>query len=294
MASLPHLTFRVVSNKDTPLILQKKYLNQGFITSNINYQHYYMEIFNGEEGEIMLHDKRQNGKLIARICNKQNNDCIINNNDIVYDNNNYIDYLEYREHIRKIKFNYNETKECDEGCYLLISYYHNTFDTINNTIIGFEFTLLTRIWDKEDWSKTNIVNIPNNEYIFGYFEQNLINQHYYSILLSNETELILEIKGINFKFFYGEGKRKLNTYNKKLDTTEELIIENEMEMTIISYIKNKNKYLSFAVRPKNFFEEIESFYYFRIFQTNNISQLIMPLDSNIENNCKKLDLSIIT
>ena len=283
------LNFRVISNNFTPLILQKNYLNQGFITSNINYQHYYMEIFNGEEGEIMLHDKRQNGKLIGRICNNKYNSCTINDiYSFIKDDN---DTLQYKEHIRKLKFNYSETEECDEGCYLLISYYHDTFETTNNLIIGFEFTLLTRIWDKDDWSKTNIVNIPNNEYIFGYFEKNLINQHYYSILLVNETknELIIETRGKNFRFFYGEGKRRLNTYNSYLNSTKELIIENDMEMEIISYKKNKNKYISFAVRPKNFLEDIPSLYYFRIFQIKDINSFIMPLDSNIENNCKLIN-----
>ena len=282
------LTFRVISNKFTPLILQKNYLNHGFITSNINYQYYYMEIFNGEEGEIMLHDKRQNGILTGRICSIKNNNCTIKDSDSFIEDENNV--LQYNRHTKKLQLNYMESEECEEGCYLLISYYHDTFDTINNTIIGFEFTLLTRIWDKDDWGKTNIINIPNNEYIFGYFEKNVINQHYYSILIQDETKLIIEIKGKNFKFFYGDGKRKLNTYNDLLVSTTELIIENEMEMKNISYKKNKNKYLSFAVRPENFFEDLASFYYFRLFQTNDISKLIMPLDSNIENNCKKLNL----
>ena len=281
------LTFRVISNKYTPLILQKNHLNQGFITSNKNCSYYYMKVFQDEEGEIILHDKRQNGKLIGRICY---NNCSINNNDS-FKKDDYI--IEYKEHFRKLDFDYRITKGCGEGCYLLISYYHDTLDDINNNIIiGFEFTLLTRIWDKVDWSKTSIVNIPNNEYIFGYFEKNSINHHYYSILICNGTQLILEIKGKNYKFFYGEGKTKLNTYNSFLDNTHELIIENEMEMEIIDYPQNRSKYLSFAVKPNNFFDDIDSFYYFRIFQIENTDNLIMPFDSNIENNCKKLNNNI--
>ena len=281
------LTFRVISNKYTPLILQKNHLNQGFITSNNDCSYYYMEVFQDEEGEIILHDKRQNGQLIGRICNK--NTCPINDTNSFSEN---YKNLEYKDNFRKLKFNFEKTQECDRGCYLLISYYHDTFATINNTIIGFEFTLLTRIWDKNDWSKTNIVNIPNNEYIFGYFEKNIINHHYYSILIRNQTKLILEIKGKNYNFFYGEGKRKLNTYNILLDNTYELAIDNEMDMKNISYKINKSKYLSFAIRPKNFFDDIDSFYYFRIFQIENIDNLIMPFDSNIENNCKKINLSL--
>ena len=77
-----------------------------------------------------------------------------------------------------------------------------------------------------------------------------------------------------------------------MDNTHELIIENEMEMEIIDYPQNRSKYLSFAVRPNNFFDDIDSFYYFRIFQIENTDNLIMPFDSNIENNCKKLNNNI--
>jgi hypothetical protein len=34
------LTFKVISNKFSPLVLQKNYVNQGFITSNNSYQYY--------------------------------------------------------------------------------------------------------------------------------------------------------------------------------------------------------------------------------------------------------------
>ena len=79
-------------------------------------------------------------------------------------------------------------------------------------------------------SNSNIINIPNKEYIFRYFEKNLINHHYYSILISNETNnIIFEIKGKEIQFFYGEGRRKLNTYNDELDSTKEIELENEVE-----------------------------------------------------------------
>ena len=39
------VTFRVISNEFNPLILQKNYLNYGFITSDNEYQYYYMKNF---------------------------------------------------------------------------------------------------------------------------------------------------------------------------------------------------------------------------------------------------------
>ena len=279
------LSFRVITNNFNPILLQKNYLNQGFITSNNNFQYYYMDIYNDEEGEIMLHDKRQNGKLIGKICKKEKEHQI--NIDDYNQINECID-LEFKEHIRKLNFTFSETNKCEDGCLLLIIYNYDKIYAQKN--LGFEFTLLTRIWNKNDWSDTNIVNIPNNEYIFGYFDKNIINHHYYSIFVPNETDKIyIEIKGKNFQFFYGEGKRQLNTYNSALDNTKELIIENnEEELKDILEEKYKKNNLSFAIRPRYFFEDVASFYYFRVFQLKDNESLIMPLDSDIGNNCKFL------
>ena len=277
--------FRVISNKFTPLILQKNYLNHAFITSDWEYQHYFMEISKGEEGEIMLHDKRQNGKLIGKICNKTDIQCLKFENETFEDN-----YL-YKEHIRKLNFTYEETDYCHESCILLITYYHNTFDKIDDTIIGFEFTLLTRVWDKNDWTDTNIVTIPNNEYIFGYFDKDIINHHYYSISVSNEiSRIYVEIKGFDIDFFYDEGKRKLNTYNSKI--TNKFNIDGASMQSILVE-KYKGKYLSFTIRPADFLKHPTTFYYFRVFQLRENDKLIMPLDSNVENICALPDKTTI-
>ena len=282
------VTFRVISNEFNPLILQKNYLNYGFITSDNEYQYYYMKIFQGEEGEIMLHDKRSNGKLIGKICHEEKEKCLsqiksfLNNDE---NNNNNM----YRENIKKLSFSYQDTEQCENGCYLLISYYHEKLLKVKD-IIGYEFTLLTRIWNKEDWHDTNIINIPFNEYIFGYFEKNRINHHYYSIFIPNEIDdIYLEWKGNFIQIFFGEGKRKLNTYNNMLNTTIKLELEERIDYIKLPMNNYTNKYLSFAIRPQNFFEDISSQYFLRIFQLKKDENLIMPLDSNIGNRCKCKD-----
>ena len=72
----------------------------------------------------------------------------------------------------KLKYNFSHTNGCEEGCYLLLTYYHEPF--LSNDIIGYEFTLLVKVWDDIDMSQ-QIVNIPFNAYIFGYFENSLPN-----------------------------------------------------------------------------------------------------------------------
>ena len=275
--------FRVMTKNFNPQILQKNYLNQGFITSDLKYQYYYMEIFQGEEVEIMLHDKRQNGKLLGTIVNKTNFSLTEQSFHEEIDDNCF------QENIKKLSFSYKKTDSCVQGCYILISYFHNDFET-KKEIIGYEFTLLSRIWNKEDFSDTNIVNIPEKEYIFGYFEESSVNQHYYSIFISEETDTVLvELNGNYIRFFYGEGKRKLNTYNPNIDTTEELTLKGEMNVKPIKGKPFKNKYISFAIRSKDFFKDIPSYYYFRIFQLKKNENLIIPMDSDIGNLCSPKD-----
>ena len=58
---------RVIGDNSKLYYLQRNFLNLEFILSEEETQYYYMEVYNNEEGEIMLHDKRKNGKLSSKI-----------------------------------------------------------------------------------------------------------------------------------------------------------------------------------------------------------------------------------
>ena len=57
-------------------------------------------------------------------------------------------------------------------------------------VVGYEYTLLVRVWDELDYSP-QIINIPFNEYIFGSFNLELIDHHYYSIFIPEEADEII-------------------------------------------------------------------------------------------------------
>ena len=269
--------------KESISILQKDYINKGFITSSTKYQYYYLKVFKGEEGELMIHNKRINGRLFGEI--------IKNNSLDIYNKNNYPieeSNLTFNDYTLKIKFNFNDTKDCQDGCYLLITYFHKNLQYIN-TSVGYEFTLLVRTWDDLDLSPQRI-NIPFNELIFGHFEEDSINNHYYSIFIPNEIdEIIIQIGGNFFEGFIGAGRKKLIT-TKKMDDIKNLGITNDKMMIRINlsdFDINSNKYISFAFRPKDYFVNTLSFYFFRIlYPIYNNNNLILPLDSNIGNICQ--------
>ena len=109
-----------------------------------------------------------------------------------------------------------ETEDCEKGCYLLITYFHKKSSYTDNQgiILGYEFTLLSRIWNKKN-IHPQIISIPYKEYIFGEFDLFEVKYHYYSIFISNEADKIeFEIKGNNFKVFMdvNEERKKPDVY----------------------------------------------------------------------------------
>ena len=277
------LIFRLFESNSIS-ILQKNILNIGFTISNKVKQYYYLEVFKGEEGEIMLHDKRFYGELYGVI--KPKSFIKPYNETIEYIKEASSSKLKYDSHTLKLSFKSKETKQCEEGCYLLIAYTHDNFEF--NWTIGSEFTLLVRIWDKEEIG-SQIINIPFNEYIFGEFEEDLITHHYYSLSIPKNTEkIIIQFEGNYIDGFIGNGKKIKNTL-RKLDNTKNLNIT-EKKMIIIcneSILKelNINDSVSLAFRSKNYFFNISSFYYIRILLKEKNNAITYILDSNIGNIC---------
>ena len=114
---------KVIGDYSTPIYFQKNILNLGFIPSNISNQYYYMEVFKGEYGEIVLNNKRYNGILIYKIITKEEaNKNKIDSSSNIYpkrEEKNNIDsnLLKFNEYSQKIKFNSINTNNCEDGCY---------------------------------------------------------------------------------------------------------------------------------------------------------------------------------
>ena len=64
-----NMFFKIIE-KEMISMLEKNALNYEFITTKIKYQYFYLEVFKEEEGELMLHNKRFYGELIAKIVGK--------------------------------------------------------------------------------------------------------------------------------------------------------------------------------------------------------------------------------
>ena len=190
------MIIKISGNNSSSFYLQNNILNLGFIPKNQLCQYYYMKVYKGQEGEIILNNKRLNGVLISKIINKNEIDNIPNIEIFPECNNNnnlLKEYLQFDEYNKKLSFNSSNTKKCEDNCFLLVTYYSEQHNYLN--ITGNEYTLLTRVWDEEEFI-SQVINIPLNEYIFGVIEDKTINVHYYSVYIPEETDNItIEIFG---------------------------------------------------------------------------------------------------
>ena len=259
------MRFKIIE-KDSISLLQKNALNYGFLTSKTSYQYFYTEVFQGEEGELVLHNKRIYGRLYGKIVNKAEISKEDLNNISIYPNNitnsSYI--LDFNYHTCQLNFSYINTSTCSDGCYLLISFEqkHSEGDF---PLIGYEFTILTRFWNYTDYI-SEIVDIPFNEYLIGGFEKGSISHHYYSLFIPEDAEkIIIQIESNYLDGFIGEGRLKINTV-KQIGNTEQLNLINDKNLLSLEVKKLGivGKTISFAFRPKDYFSEIFSYYYFRV------------------------------
>jgi len=290
------MIIKILGTNSSSFYLQNNILNLGFIHKNQSRQYYYMKVYKGQEGEIVLNNKRLNGVLISKIINQKVDD-IISNIEIFPKCNNEINlsekYLQFDEFNKKLSFNSSNTKECEDICYLLVTYYSEQHNYLN--ITGNEYTLLTRVWNEEDFT-SQIVNIPLNEYIFGVIDNTSIIVHYYSVYIPEETDNItIEILGENIISYAKKGIKKINVF-KITDNTiqlnknseEKLIINlNKKELDLDSY---KGQYISFAFKRGNE-EKKFSYYHFRVLQPNKNNITIYPIDSNKDGLCKTKEIN---
>ena len=274
-----------IIKKSSVSILEQNHLNFGFISSKIQYQYYYMEVFKDQEVEIMLHSKREKGLLFAKLYEKNGaNDP----NDInLYPKNEIDSSLKYNQHTLKLTFNNSDTSKCEDGCYLLIAFYHDINNDIDKKFsIGCEYTILARVWDYLKKSP-QIINIPFNEYIIGSFSQGSIAEHYYSIFIPNDTDKILiQLDGHYLDGIISEGNatlRAVKNAEKRLDilNNSNLFVLTQKDFEFDFH----NKYISLTLKPKNYLEDIFSFYIFRIFYLKEKEILFYPADSDFENTC---------
>ena len=259
----------------------------GFMPNNIEKQLFYMEVFKNEEGEILLNNKMFNGTLISKIISKK----LVGDNIIEYFQNDDNDLLKFNSYSQKLKFNSSKTNNCEEGCYLLITYLSKAFKI--GKITGTEFSLSCRIWNEDNYIP-RIISIPLNEYIYGSFEEDNSLNHFYSVFIPGNNDAYIEIHASNVDCLAKKGITTIiNIFSKETialtsDTFDKQKLLKSLNETLILG-DSENYYISFAFLKVSAFSQY-SYYYFRVLLHNQTNEYpVFPLDTNKANLCKPIN-----
>ena len=166
---MAEITLRPVLN--TPTYLQKGQAKKDFVCGEKLY-YLYTDIGKNEEGEILVDFMRGTGKIFARVVRKDQTsvDEEANWRDLYrMPSEDWEDSLGYDDYTKKLKVSTEDTADCIEGCYLLVSIQlklENSEYVQDNRF--FPFTILTRV-TPANRAYTDIpkVVIQANEYIIG-------------------------------------------------------------------------------------------------------------------------------
>ena len=191
--SMVEITLRPILN--TPTYLQKGQAKNDFVCGEKLY-YLYTDIGKNEEGEVLINFLRSTGKVFAKVVRKDETspEQEANWRDMYrMPSEDWEDSLEYNAYTKKLLVRSQDTYDCIEGCYLLISIQLNVEDELIDDYRFFLFSILTRI-TPANRAYTDIpkVVIQANEYIIGNVDvaENERIYEFYEIWLPHDSERV--------------------------------------------------------------------------------------------------------
>ena len=190
---MAEITLRPILN--TPTYLQKGQAKKDFICGEKLY-YLYTDIGKNEEGEILVDFMRGNGNIYAKVARKDKTevDEEANWRDIYrMPSGDWDDSLAYDAYLKKLKVKTEDTADCIEGCYLLISIQLQVTTEYVKDSQFFPFSILTRV-TPANRAYTDIpkVVIQVNEYIIGNVDvaDNERIYEFYEVWLPHDSEQV--------------------------------------------------------------------------------------------------------
>ena len=156
-----------------PVYLEKNALKQDILLGKER-KYYYVDIGKEEMGDITIDYKRGSGYIYGKIVKKNEKD---SNPDWrgMYEFLKEKGGLEYQTYLKKLFVNYDDTKDCDDGCYLLLTV-ENSVDIENpdndekKALTPFRITIIPRLGSSDQYLVDFLVpkvKIKVNEFIIG-------------------------------------------------------------------------------------------------------------------------------
>ena len=188
------VTIRPILN--IPTYLQKGQAKQDFVCGERAY-YLYTDVGKNEEGEILVDFMRGAGEVFAKVVRKDqtNADEEANWRDIYrMPSSEWGDSLPYNNYLKKLILNTEDTGDCNEGCYLLVTIQLAQTDTYIEDYRFFPFSIITRV-TPANRAYTDIpkVVIQCDEYIVGNVDVSENSERiyqFYEIWLPHDSEVV--------------------------------------------------------------------------------------------------------
>ena len=240
----------------SPIYLEKNVVKQDILIGSVR-KYYFMDIGKDETGDITIDYKRGSGYINAKVVKKQLDEIqeYPEWRGIYQFPKSKEESLSYETYLKKIIISNDDTKDCDDGCYILItvinSVYRETeeFDE-KREIIPYRITLTPTIIPKDayDPKSENLlpkVKILANEFVIGNVfssEQKIYN--YYTINLPYDSEyLIIDWQADKPSLFINVGDDrpglKEGEYDYKLESVDHDTVFKLTKTQIIDKAKEK-------------------------------------------------------
>ena len=215
----PKLLISVKAVQDNiPSYLTKNKAHLDFLLGN-NWQYYYTDLGKDEVGDVLVSYRRGSGRLFGKIVPKN----LTTPEEGADWRENYKfpttvnESLEFYGYIKKIIISKNETKYCEEGCYLLLSLKTSIVSEkqkFKNDFREHPFNIIIHTRSSNEIKDLPIVNIPLGEYIIGNlytYEEKFIYEYYSTIFThdANKISIDFQSKVVNFYINVGPDNKPI-------------------------------------------------------------------------------------
>ena len=233
----PKLLISVKSVQDSsPTYLTKNQAKLDFLLGN-NWQYYYTDLGENEEGDVLVSYRRGSGRLFGKIVSKNAEEPEEGATwrEMYKFPKKVNESLDFYGYIKKIIISKNETRNCKDGCYLLLSLKTSivTQDEYNYDFIEHPFSIIIHTRSSDKIEELPIINMPLSEYIIGNLfthEDKNIYEYYSTIFTHNSNKISIDFQSKVVNLYINVGSNNKPTRNEKpdfeyLSTGEDTIFE---------------------------------------------------------------------
>ena len=218
------MEFSMYQVEGTPFYLERNTMKKDILHGNLP-KHYYLDVYDYESGDITLNFKRGSGFIYATI-QKINLDVPMESPDwrglykFPTDNDESLKFSAYN---KKIFFNEESTRDCIEGCYILITVINSLYndDGYDDDSTPYRISITPKIYSLKDTRESAIpkINIEINEFVTGDIDLLTISERkydYYELKLPYDSDYVyIDWQGDYPSFLINIGKRRPTLEDKE-------------------------------------------------------------------------------